>query len=159
MKSEMIQFKSPAAWLCAVLAAAISMVGQASAEFYSLKKGVGAGGEQHITALNVSWYYNWNIQRVPGVDPAIEYVPMKHNKWWRSETELANIGEFKHFLGFNEPESASQGNITVADAISQWPGITAKVEQHGQPGALMGAPVPTTHKHPWIVDFMNQAAA
>ena len=132
---------------------------QAHAEFHSSKKGVGASQEQHITALNVSWYYNWNIKRVDGVDPAIEYVPMKHNKNWRNEAELANIGEFQHFLGFNEPEAASQGNISVADAISQWPGITAKVEEHGQPGAKMGSPVTVNPNVPWIIDFMNQVDA
>jgi len=124
---------------------------------YSSKKGVGSGTTSKVHALNASWYYNWSIRTNEYVDAGIEYVPMRHNYWWAPLSDLANIGEFDYFLAYNEPDSADQANMTVAQAISQWPAITSAVFLNGNPGAQIGSPATVNPYAAWITDFMGQA--
>jgi hypothetical protein len=141
--------------------------GQAEAyTSYSNKKGIGkANGSTpedlalaaaRIEAVNGSWYYNWNIARNGLVDPAIEYVPMRHNRWWPNLDNLANIGEFGHLLTYNEPERSGQGNITVEQAIGQWPDLEAAAVQYD---VLLSSPAPANPTHAWLTDFMSEAEA
>jgi hypothetical protein len=131
---------------------------------YSGKKGLGNSNgstaetlalqKARVETMNVSWYYNWNIERNFSIDSAIEYVPMRHNRWWPNLDNLANIGEFKYLLTYNEPERSNQGNITVSQAISQWPTLEAVAAQYG---VTLSSPATANPSHQWLSDFMTQA--
>jgi hypothetical protein len=54
-------------------------------------------------------------------------------------------------LGFNEPDKASQSNLTVAQALSYWPQLVAHGQRLGSP-ATAGNP---TKSGSWLETFMN----
>lgn len=127
---------------------------------YSTKKGVGNNSNNkplqkvRVESLNASWYYSWSMDRNFDVDASIEYVPMRHNRWWPNLTELADCGTFNHLLAFNEPEQVDQANITVQQALDQWPALEAAADQYG---ALLSSPAPSGVTDPWLTNFMVQA--
>ena len=143
-------------WL-AGLTSLLLLAGQVQDSFASsLKKGVGSNSAARVQALNASWYYNWNIALNAGHDPATEYVAMRHNRWWQSLAELANVGTIHYLLGFNEPERPPpQGDTTVAQAIALWPDLETAAATYG---LELGSPVPANANHPWLTNFMNQAS-
>ena len=56
----------------------------------------------------------------------------------------------KHLLGFNEPDYATQANMSVDQAISLWP-------QLQKTGLRLGSPVTVKFSSPWLKDFMTKA--
>ncbi|MBN2511700.1 MAG: hypothetical protein JXB18_02065 [Sedimentisphaerales bacterium] len=129
-------------------------------EVYSTKKGVGSNSPARIHALGSSWYYGWNINRNYDVDPDIEYVPMRHNKWWPNLAELANVnsGGFvscSHFLAYNEPDHAGSEKPTVQEALDFWPQIETSAAQYG---LQIGSAACSGSNNWWQNDFMTQAA-
>ncbi len=123
---------------------------------YSAKRGVGWGDAAKVEALHVSWYYNWDIQTNAGIDPAIEYVPMRHNKWWRDLAELANVGNVDYLLAYNEPDHTAPNKPTVAEAVAQWPDLEAAAATYG---LQIGSAACSGHDNWWQNDFMTNAAA
>lgn len=117
---------------------------------YSRKKGMGltnyAGPGSHkrkLEEMHLSWYWNWGMNRNDTINPAIEYVPAKNQKWWPSLSKLAEVGEFYNLLTYNEPYHGEERNPTPQQAFNAWPDIVAAAEQYGQPGTRIGSP--TTH--------------
>ena len=100
------------------------------------------------SGLNVRWDYNWNIDRNSTLD--VEYVPIRQQRWWPSLTQNWQTVGANHLLGYNEPDSASQANIAVGDAIWSWPDLLGT-------GLRVGSPAPTDGGLSWLYSFVNQA--
>jgi lysophospholipase L1-like esterase len=116
------------------------------------KKGVGdddPDAPQAIDAIGSHWYYNWKPAPSRGSIRA-EFVPML---WGAgnvdAELRAAVQSGSKELLAFNEPDSDSQGNVTVEEAIALWPKLEAT-------GLRLGSPATTTGS-PWIDRFMTEA--
>jgi hypothetical protein len=115
------------------------------------KKGVGSGDSVKIKALYVEWIYNWNISRPSELDGGVDYVPMRHNKWWPSLENLATVGDVDYLLGHNEPDKEDQASMTVAEVVAQWPQLQAKADEYD---LLQGSPSTANYNSQWIQDFM-----
>ena len=93
------------------------------------KKGVGDDDKEApeaIDATHSSWYYNWTPRRSTGAIHAA-FVPML---WGAtsvdSDLAAAVASGAKELLAFNEPDSESQGNVTVDQAIALGGGFTQR---------------------------------
>lgn len=121
------------------------------------KKGIcGKGVKCEIT--DAGWYYNWTCNRTPGKIDA-EFVPMIKGARDTTPKNFEKIERLKkdhgvtHLLGFNEPDSASQGNTSVAKAIEKWPMLM-------ETGLRLGSPAVTDNKRgrDWFAEFSAKAA-
>jgi Glycosyl hydrolase catalytic core len=144
----------------AIIAANAANAGPAQAATPALK-GIGYANSTsvqrgQIASLNVAWHYNWepycNLTTPP-------WTPMvKNAKRLLEEDALGKImsalpqTQAKHLLGFNEPDYASQANMTVDQAISLWP-------QLQKTGLRLGSPATTNVTSPWLAEFMTKAKA
>jgi hypothetical protein len=77
----------------------------------------------------ISWWYNWDTQSAGG-DPRIEYVPMI---WGGGSLNATIPVGSKYLLGFNEPNFKSQANLTVQEAVADWPAVEALAHPAGLP--------------------------
>lgn len=101
--------------------------------------------------LNASWQYDWNNEATSSLD--IEYIPMRHNKWWNAYSNIQNKTNSTHALHFNEPNnSADDGYATVEEALAQWPQMLAS-------GLRVGTPAPTDGGAQWLYDFVAACRA
>ena len=124
------------------------------------KKGVGAwaftGATQALSESGASWYYTWSA--TPGVagPPGTAFVPMI---WGTADVTASTLSQVKqegpYLLGFNEPDMASQSNMTPAQALSLWPQLMATGMQLGSPAVADGGATPGG----WLDQFMSGAAA
>ena len=117
---------------------------------WASQKGMAGGSNENGTTLNCSWRYDWNNEAQSTLD--IEYVPMRHGRWWPSYDTNNNKQNVTHVLGFNEPDSAEQANMTVAEVISEWPNLLAS-------GLRLGSPATTDGGLNWLYSFIDQADA
>ncbi len=109
------------------------------------------------TALNSSWFYNWNIDQ--NSTSNWEYVAIKQQPNWPGLGQNWQTRQVNHLLGFNEPDNPVEDayeNLTpmgsVSDAVARWPDLLGT-------GLRVGAPAVTDGGYNWIVDFVNQAKA
>ena len=124
------------------------------------KKGVGAwaftGATQALSESGASWYYTWSA--TPGVagPPGVAFVPMI---WGAADVTASTLSQVKaegpYLLGFNEPDMASQSNMTPAQALSLWPQLMATGLQLGSPAVADDGATPGG----WLDQFMSGAAA
>ena len=118
----------------------------------SRKKGVGdddSDAPQAIDATDSDWYYNWTPYPSKG-DIHAEFVPMVWGPQNVDADLLAAVRSgAKNLLAFNEPDSQSEGNVTVDQAITLWPKLAAT-------GLRLGSPATTTSS-PWLDQFMTKA--
>jgi RNA polymerase sigma factor (sigma-70 family) len=124
------------------------------------KKGVGAwaftGATQALGESGASWYYTWSA--TPGVagPPGTAFVPMI---WGAADVTASTLSQVKqegrYLLGFNEPDMASQSNMTPAQALSLWPQLMATGMQLGSPAVADDGATPGG----WLDQFMSGAAA
>ena len=128
----------------------------------SARKGVGVwsfdGVSSALAQSGAGWYYTWStghggISTPPGVD----FVPMV---WGPDNTGNGTIHQLEHsggkeLLGFNEPDLASQSNMTVAQALDLWPKLVSTGLRLGSPAVASGAATPGG----WLDQFMTGAAA
>lgn len=107
-----------------------------------------------IDSLNVAWHYNWEAYCNLTTPP---FTPMVKNAQRLLEGDA--IGKImsqlpqtqaKHLLGFNEPDYATQANMSVDQAISLWP-------QLQKTGLRLGSPATVNVTSPWLKDFMAKA--
>ncbi len=98
------------------------------------------------------WHYDWNNATTSSAD--MEYVPMRHNLFWNSYGNINEKQDSTHVLGFNEPDRPDQANMTVEEAILQWPHLLAS-------GLRLGAPAPSDASAglDWLYEFIDQADA
>jgi RNA polymerase sigma factor (sigma-70 family) len=124
------------------------------------KKGVGAwaftGATQALSESGASWYYTWSA--TPGVagPPGAAFVPMI---WGAADVTASTLSQVKqegpYLLGFNEPDMASQSNMTPAQALSLWPQLMATGMQLGSPAVADDGATPGG----WLDQFMSGATA
>jgi len=83
---------------------------------WTSKKGI--AGNPGISRLNVNWWYDWNIDSSSSRD--LEYVAIRQNQYWPGLGQNWQTLGVNTVLGYNEPDSSSQANMSVATAISAW---------------------------------------
>jgi hypothetical protein len=109
------------------------------------QKGVGAwsfaGVQQALAASKAKWYYNWRA--TPGgiaTPPGMQFVPMI---WGSSQVKAVTLSaarrEGRILLGFNEPDVATQANMSVTQALDLWPQLMATGMTLGSPAVSAGA--------------------
>ncbi|MDO7845512.1 glycosyl hydrolase [Hymenobacter sp. M29] len=99
-------------------------------------------------SLHMTWNYNWNNNGNSTLDA--EYVPIRQTQYWPAFSITNAKKNVTHFLGFNEPNTASQSNMSVNQAIAAWPGLM-------QSGLRLGSPAPTDGGANWLYQFMDKA--
>jgi hypothetical protein len=123
-------------------------------------KGVANSACNDMITLGSTWFYNWTLSR--GNCNAPQFVPMLwgHTGNEQTATGIANAlntlvsqGQTT-VLGFNEPDTATQSNITVANAIALWPSFNNPALRIGSPATSANANGQT-----WFKDFMAQVNA
>jgi RNA polymerase sigma factor (sigma-70 family) len=132
----------------------------AAPEVTGAKKGVGAwafsGATQALAESGASWYYTWSA--TPGVSspPGVQFVPMIWGAADVTSSTLSQARQEGHYLlGFNEPDMASQSNMTPTQALSLWPQLIATGMQLGSPAVADDGATPGG----WLDQFMSGAAA
>ena len=120
------------------------------------KKGIGFGNLTRIPDMNVAWHWNWIAMPNAGQPSHIQFEPMVWSA--ASGATAADMGiaglyakGFRNVMGFNEPDLASQANMTVALATSLWP-------QFEGTGLRLGSPVTCGNAAGftnWLTPFMN----
>ncbi|WP_094760496.1 rhamnogalacturonan lyase family protein, partial [Sedimentisphaera salicampi] len=110
------------------------------------KKGIAGNiGEN----LDLGWSYNWNISDASTTDK--EYVPIRQERWWPGLSQNWQQRRSSHLLGYNEPDSSSQADIAVGDAIWSWPDLLSTGLRLGSPAVTDGG------VNSWLFPFMQQA--
>lgn len=114
---------------------------------YVSKKGW-AGGAPSIA--NVTWNYDWNVGGNSSVNT--QYVPIRQNGGWPSFNDIYNKQNTNTLLGFNEPDHTDQANMTVDEAIQQWPQLMKS-------GFRLASPAPSApgNGNNWLKRFMDKA--
>ncbi|MCX6309182.1 MAG: glycosyl hydrolase [Bacteroidia bacterium] len=116
------------------------------------KKGMAGEGVKKVLA-GTFWNYEWEPSGESTSD--IEFVPMikgrVQNKNYRWEEVRVRDGQ-THMLGFNEPMSDKQGDLTVDEAIALWP-------KEQMMGLRLGSPARTDGDigDKWLIEFMQKA--
>ena len=135
--------------------------GSASAQPF---KGVANSPCAARTALNVSWYYNWEqTEDEPCTDgKGGAFVPMIWGHTGAEQTassiQSAIAGfvtkGYKYVLGFNEPDNSTQSNISVMTAIGLLPAFN-------NPSISVGTPATqaNTTGQAWMKSYMGDVAA
>jgi Glycosyl hydrolase catalytic core len=124
--------------------------GVASAKYLSSDPGV-------LTRLHSAWAYDWSW-RSPPTSTGIEWVPMiwgpgsVSGASIRSLTDDRRSGLARFLLGFNEPDSGSQSNMTPEQAAGLWPRLQST-------GLRLGSPAPAVPGDGWLARFMAIAQA
>jgi beta-glucanase (GH16 family) len=110
----------------------------------SVKKGVGHWGRgmpEAMRELGCAWYYNWGPRPTEAEAVEAEFVPMVWSEAFATDEHLAFVKQrgYRTLLGFNEPDSKDQGNVSVEDALRLWPKLEATGARLGSPATTMGA--------------------
>ncbi|MDX2702312.1 sigma-70 family RNA polymerase sigma factor [Streptomyces sp. PA03-6a] len=125
------------------------------------KKGVGVwtfpGVGKALASSGASWYYTWSTgHQDVASPPSGRFVPMI---WGPASVTADSLAQAKaqgpYLLGFNEPDMAQQSNMSVEQALTQWPRLM-------DAGRILGSPaVATNGATPggWLDRFMSGAAA
>lgn len=108
----------------------------------------GSGWLKEIDLTNSTWYYSWSADKNSRSNQ--EYVPIRQNSGWPSWSEISGKQYVSHLLGFNEPDHVEQSNVTVAEAIKQWPEMLKS-------GLRVGSPAVTNNS--WLYQFMDSCRA
>lgn len=117
---------------------------------YTEKKGMGWSINSPIRALRGSWFYNWGPSTTESVMD-IEFVPMKWTAWndidgqWQT---ILNNNTSNHLLGFNEPDAATQANMSLDLMLKRWPKMM-------ESGMRLGSPCPAGNKQ-LLYDFIKK---
>ncbi|MCZ4222958.1 glycosyl hydrolase [Pedobacter rhodius] len=109
---------------------------------YVSKKGKAGWSPAQVGA---TWYYDWNIGGAESTD--YNYSIIRQNAGWPAWGDIKNKQNVNHLLGFNEPDQADQSNMTVAQAIQQWPEMMKS-------GLRIGSPSPANPESSWITNFL-----
>jgi hypothetical protein len=108
--------------------------------------------DEQSDITNSTWYYTWGAS-VYGSANATEttlinqeFVPEKWGKGGNVHYFYENK-RWSHLVGQNEPDHTEQSNVTVEEAVAEWP-ILMKT------GARLGSPATTDFN--WLYNFMDQ---
>jgi hypothetical protein len=106
-----------------------------------------------LKEVGAAWYYNWSAAPAQGV-AGVEFVPMI---WGPGSVTTANLNRAKAsgqvLLGFNEPDFASQSNMSVTQALDLWPQLQATGLRLGSPAVATGGATAGG----WLDRFMTGA--
>ena len=110
---------------------------------YTDKKGFGSGLPDFnrtiipVKLTNSGWFYHWGTTSTEDLTD-VEFVPMRWNaksltdyRW----KEILDINYSNHLLGFNEPDGATQANMTLDEMLLYWPKMM-------ESGMRLGSPAP-----------------
>jgi hypothetical protein len=107
-------------------------------------------------SLKAHWMYSWGNTVSEAIPENVEFVPMFWGKGSVTDDNINRIkslveeGKVKYILGFNEPDGATQANMTVDEAIELWP----RLEEIGVP---IGSPATVHPDNAWMQEFMQRA--
>jgi hypothetical protein len=124
--------------------------GVASAKYLSSNPSV-------LARLHTSWAYDWSWEAPPR-GAGVEWVPMIWGGGSVTTASIASLtddrrsGRARVLLGFNEPDSGSQSNITPERAAALWPRLQST-------GLRLGSPAPAVPGDGWLGRFMAIARA
>lgn len=143
---------------CCVIAG--SCASNTNAAILSAKRGFADTGANYnnLQATGAGWYYTWG----PGVGNPGNFDAKHYPMFWSapSQSTINNVRARnpEYVLGFNEPERPDQANMSVAQAISSWTGISNSFT--GTSTKLVSPAVSDTGEgQAWLAGFMQQAAA
>jgi hypothetical protein len=114
------------------------------------------GDPAKLTAIGATWAYDWSASE-PAADHSLAWVPMIWGSGSITPAVLASLrrarrsGVAHYLLGFNEPDSGSQSNMTPAQAAALWPRLEST-------GLVLGSPAPAVPTDGWLAKFMRLAA-
>ncbi len=108
---------------------------------------------KRMKGLNPKWNYSWGPNYVSGQPDYVEFIPMAFGKidpdsFLATVSPFVESGHIRRVLGFNEPEAAEQGNLTVDEALNLWPALQTL-------GVPLGSPAPASYSGTWIDQFMQ----
>lgn len=109
-----------------------------------------------VVAQKPWWNYTWKIDYYPDQPNNSEFIPMTWGRFNPNITipyiqRLVDDGKITKVLGFNEPDTKDQSNMTVDEALNLWPYIEVLGVPIGSP-AMATSPTGT-----WMTQFMNRA--
>lgn len=96
-----------------------------------------------------TWVYSWGLS--DPVESNVEFVPMK----WGFGGSLENLNAKKgvtHLLGYNEPNRPDQSNMSVIQALSEWPELMKSGLRLGSPSVSDNSKL-----QDWLYTFMDEA--
>jgi hypothetical protein len=102
---------------------------------YTEKKGMGWGINSPIRTLRGSWFYNWGPSTTESTTD-IEFVPCKWTAWNEVDAQwqtILNNNTSNHLLGFNEPDGATQANMSLDLMLKRWPKMMESGMRLGSP--------------------------
>ena len=110
---------------------------------------------RRLSSLGAAWSYNWSATPPPA-DPRLEWVPMV----WGAGSVTTGVvralraadrtGRARYLLGFNEPDSSAQADMTPDQAAQLWPRLE-------RTGLELGSPAPQVPTDGWLARFMALA--
>ncbi|KAJ6016316.1 hypothetical protein N7540_010907 [Penicillium herquei] len=97
----------------------------------STKRGAAYNDADLVTALSdssstMAWAYNWGSSKDGDIPDGVDYVPMLWGSsssfvdGWVSAVETALDSGSSYILGFNEPDSSTQADMTASEAASYY---------------------------------------
>ncbi|KAJ6626362.1 glycosyl hydrolase catalytic core-domain-containing protein [Mycena sp. CBHHK59/15] len=104
----------------------------------------------------VTWYHHWQDGPVSQMPSKNEYVPMfwgskKWDKWNARKAEMAKKTP-KHLLAFNEPDIASQGDMSPSYAADVW---MKEIQPWAAKGTKLGSPAVAWDLN-WTQNFLAE---
>lgn len=112
------------------------------------KKGWAGSDFNQYNKVNATWRYDWSAGG--STTSYVEYVPIKQNLGWPGWSDITNKQYVSHALGYNEPDHVEQSNVTVAQALAEWPNML-------KTGLRVGSPAVTNNA--WLYEFMDSCKA
>lgn len=105
-----------------------------------------------LSALGASWAYDWSATPPPHARH-LQWVPMVWGAGSVDPETIATLtrarrtGRARYLLGFNEPDSGGQSDMSPAQAASLWPELE-------RTGLRLGSPAPAVATDGWLARFM-----
>src|SRR5215469_221561 len=115
------------------------------------------GVNKALAKSGASWYYTWAPVH-PGITSrrGVRFVPMI---WGPGSVTPATLHQVRRegpdLLGFNEPDMASQSNMSVSQALRLWPRLMRTGLKLGSPAVATDAATPGG----WLDRFMHGVRA
>ena len=117
------------------------------------KKGWGGTADSTAMMVDPVWSYDWGNGATSTLDT--EYVPMQWGGGY--STGINSKQKSTSLAGFNEPDSTGQANLTVAQAIADWPNLMQSGLRLGAPGVSDSGVAGLGTD--WLYSFISQADA